>query len=123
MIGAHPDDCEYRVAGVAAKWSALGHKVKFVSVTNGDIGHYQMAGGPLALRRAEEMRRADALLGVESQVLDHHDGELTPSLEIRKELIRIIRDWKADVVITTGPTITIPTTGIRALLSRIPPSW
>ena len=50
-FGAHPDDCELKAAGVAAKWAALGHKFKFVSVTNGDIGHWRMAGGPLAQRR------------------------------------------------------------------------
>src|SRR5258706_12236103 len=50
-FGAHPDDCELRTAGTAARWAALGHHVKFVSVTNGDIGHWKMAGGPLALRR------------------------------------------------------------------------
>src|SRR5262245_66649106 len=50
-FGAHPDDCELKVAGAAARWAALGHHVKFVSVTNGDIGHWGMAGGPLARRR------------------------------------------------------------------------
>ena len=49
-FGAHPDDCELKVAGTGAKWAALGHHVKFVSVTNGDIGHWGMAGGPLAQR-------------------------------------------------------------------------
>lgn len=103
VIGAHPDDCEWKVGGVAAKWAALGHKVKFVSVTNGDIGHYEMAGGPLAQRRTKEASRAAQVLGVESQVLDHHDGELTATLDIRKELIRVVRNWQADVVITHRP--------------------
>src|SRR5258708_14784227 len=52
VFGAHPDDAEYRGAGVAMKWAKLGHHVKLVSATNGDIGHWQMAGGPLA--RSEE---------------------------------------------------------------------
>src|SRR4051812_28775834 len=47
-FGAHPDDCELKVGGAAAKWAALGHHVKLVSVTNGDIGHWRQAGGPLA---------------------------------------------------------------------------
>lgn len=102
-FGAHPDDCEIKVGGVAAKWAALGHKVKFVAVTNGDIGHYAMAGGPLAQRRAAEVADAAKVLGIEVQVLDHHDGELMPSLEIRKELIRLVREWKADIVITHRP--------------------
>lgn len=102
-FGAHPDDCELKASGVAAKWAAAGHQVKFVSVTNGDIGHYEMAGGPLAQRRAAEVKEAAKILGIETQVLDHHDGELLPTLEIRKEIIRLIREWKADVVITPRP--------------------
>src|SRR5690349_19013476 len=48
VFGAHPDDAEYKAGGTAAKWAKLGHHVKLVSVTNGDIGHWQIAGGPLA---------------------------------------------------------------------------
>ncbi len=103
VFGAHPDDCELEAGGVAAKWAALGHQVKFVSVTNGDIGHYAMAGGPLAQRRTAEVQEAAKVLGITTQVLDHHDGELEPTLEIRKELIRLVRQWKADVVIAPRP--------------------
>src|SRR5439155_24886722 len=53
-FGAHPDDCELDEGGVAAKFAALGHKFKCVAVTNGDIGHSVLAGGPLALRRRAE---------------------------------------------------------------------
>src|SRR5258708_16794076 len=63
-FGAHPDDCELREGGCAAKWAALGHHVKFVSVTNGDIGHWAMAGGPLAKRRAAEVTETCKLLGI-----------------------------------------------------------
>src|SRR5262249_19243791 len=77
-FGAHPDDCEIKVGGTGAKWAALGHHVKLVSVTNGDIGHFSTAGGPLARRRLDEVQRADKLLGVHTQVLDNHDGELLP---------------------------------------------
>src|SRR5262249_26762567 len=66
-FGAHPDDCELRAAGVAAKWAALGHHVKFVSVTNGDIGHWSMAGGPLAQRRAAEVKKCAKILGIENE--------------------------------------------------------
>jgi len=102
-FGAHPDDCELKVAGTAAKWAALGHHVKFVSVTNGDIGHWGMAGGPLALRRTEEVRRCARILGIETQVLDIHDGELLPTLENRQTITRLIREWKADVVLSHRP--------------------
>ena len=57
-FGAHPDDCEIQAGGVAALWAAKGHKVKFVSVSNGDIGHWREAGGPLALRRKAEVEAA-----------------------------------------------------------------
>ena len=102
-FGAHPDDCEYVAGGTAAKWSALGHKVKFVSCTNGEVGHWGMAGGPLAQRRAREVRKCAEIFGIETQVLDNHDGELQPTIENRKTLTRLIREWKADVVIGHRP--------------------
>lgn len=102
-FGAHPDDCELKAAGVAALWSAKGHKVKLVSVTNGDIGHWREAGGPLAQRRKAEAGAADQILGVTSEVLDIHDGELEPTLENRKKITKLIREWKADVVISPRP--------------------
>src|SRR5881628_942383 len=82
-FGAHPDDCELREAGVAAKWAAMGHHVKFVSCTNGDIGHWGMAGGPLAKRRAAENKKCSQLLGIVNEVLDIHDGELMVTMDNR----------------------------------------
>ena len=102
-FGAHPDDCELRAGGVAAMWAAKGHKVKLVSVTNGDIGHWREAGGPLARRRAEEVQKAAKILGVTTQVLDIHDGELLPTLENRRLITRLIREWKADIVLGPRP--------------------
>jgi LmbE family N-acetylglucosaminyl deacetylase len=102
-FGAHPDDCEYKAGGVAARWAALGHHVKFVSVTNGDIGHWEMAGGPLALRRTKEAQKCAKILGIDSQVLDLHDGELLPTLENRRTITRLIREWKADLVLSHRP--------------------
>ena len=102
-FGAHPDDAEYKSGGTAALWAEAGHHVKLVSVTNGDIGHWQMAGGPLAKRRAAESALVAERLGVTSQVLDIHDGELLPTLEHRRTITRLIRDWKADIVIAHRP--------------------
>jgi len=102
-FGAHPDDCEIRAGGVAAMWAAQGHKVKFVSTTNGDIGHWKMAGGQLAQRRTAEVEKAAEILGIETQVLDIHDGEFMPTLENRKTIVRLIRKWKADIVMTHRP--------------------
>jgi LmbE family N-acetylglucosaminyl deacetylase len=102
-FGAHPDDCEIRAAGVATLWAAKGHHVKFVSVTNGDIGHWRDAGGPLAHRRTDEVQQAARLLGITTEVLDIHDGELLPTLENRRTITRLIREWKADVVMSHRP--------------------
>jgi LmbE family N-acetylglucosaminyl deacetylase len=103
VFGAHPDDAEFKVGGTAILWAKQGHHVKLVSVTNGDIGHWQMAGGPLAQRRTAEAARADKILGAESEVLDIHDGELEPNLENRRRITRLIRQWKADIVIAHRP--------------------
>ncbi len=104
VFGAHPDDCEIRTGGCAIMWENQGHKVKYVSTTNGDIGHSVIAGGPLAIRRTQEAEAAAKKLGIsETQVLDNHDGELMPTLENRKDIIRLIRDWDADIVITNRP--------------------
>jgi LmbE family N-acetylglucosaminyl deacetylase len=103
IFGAHPDDAEYRGAGVAMKWAKAGHHVKLVSATNGDIGHWQMAGGPLAQRRKKEVLEVGRRLGAATEVLDIHDGEIMPTLENRRMVTRLIREWNADVVITNRP--------------------
>jgi LmbE family N-acetylglucosaminyl deacetylase len=102
-FGAHPDDCELKAGGVTALWAAQGHHVKLVSVTNGDIGHWREAGGPLAKRRTSEVERAAKILGDTAEVLDIHDGELMPTLENRRLLTRLIREWKADIVMSHRP--------------------
>ena len=102
-FGAHPDDCELQAGGTAAMWAAKGHHVKLVSVTNGDIGHWREAGGPLALGRKAEAEKADAILGVTTEILDIHDGELMPTLENRRTITRLIREWKADLVLGPRP--------------------
>ena len=99
FIGAHPDDCDIKGGGTAALFVEMGHQVKFLSVTNGDAGHQSQGGGMLAKRRIAETQEVAKRLGVSYDVLDNHDGELLPTLEIRLQIIRKIREWKADVVI------------------------
>lgn len=99
-IGAHPDDCDIGAGGLAAKLASMGHKVKFLSVTNGDAGHQAMGGGALAKRRRAEAKESGRRLGIEYDVLDNHDGELLPTLDVRLQIIRKIREWEADVVIS-----------------------
>jgi LmbE family N-acetylglucosaminyl deacetylase len=102
-FGAHPDDAELKFAGTAALFAAQGAKVKLVALTNGDVGHFSQAGGPLAQRRKAEVEACHAKLGVETEVLDIHDGELMPDLETRKKVANLIRDWQADIVLSHRP--------------------
>jgi LmbE family N-acetylglucosaminyl deacetylase len=102
-FGAHPDDCEYRAGGTAALFAEMGHAVKFVSVTNGNAGHHEIQGPALAARRLEETREVARRLCVEYEVLDHPDGQLEATVEIRNEIIRLIRGWNADLVLGPRP--------------------
>jgi LmbE family N-acetylglucosaminyl deacetylase len=103
-FGAHPDDCDSKFGGTAILLARMGHAVKFVSVTNGDAGHQTMGGGELARRRKAEAREAGRRFGIaEYEVLDNHDGELMPTLEVRRQVIQRIREWRADVVISPRP--------------------
>ena len=103
-IGAHPDDCDSKFGGTAALFAKMGHNVKFLALTNGDAGHQSMGGGPLAKKRRQEATDAAKALGIaEYEVLDNHDGELFPTLNVRLEVIRRIRDWNADIVLGLRP--------------------
>ncbi len=103
-IGAHPDDCEIRVGGTAARFAEAGHRVKFVAVTEGSAGHHITSGPETALRRRGEAAEAGRRLGIaEVEVLPLADGYLEPTMANRLEIIRIIRQWKADIVITHRP--------------------
>jgi LmbE family N-acetylglucosaminyl deacetylase len=103
-IGAHPDDCDLRAGGTAARWAALGHQVKFLAVTNGDAGHQTEGGGALAKRRRAEAKEAGRRLGIaEYETLDNHDGQLVPSVDVREQIIRRIRQWDADIVLGPRP--------------------
>jgi LmbE family N-acetylglucosaminyl deacetylase len=103
-IGAHPDDCDYKFGGTAALLAAKGHQVKFLALTSGDAGHQSQGGGALAKRRRSEAKEAGKRLGIaEYETLDNHDAELFPSLQVRHQVIRKIREWKADVVLGLRP--------------------
>ncbi|WP_256757611.1 PIG-L deacetylase family protein [Cohnella sp. WQ 127256] len=104
VIAAHPDEPEIYAGGTAALYAEMGHNVKFVSLTNGDCGHFQMSGKELIERRKQEAYEAARRLGVlEYTLLDVADGQLTNDYGIRAEVIRQIRGWKADVVISFHP--------------------
>ena len=103
MIGAHPDDCDLSGGGTAALFASMGYQVEFLSVTNGDAGHQTEKGEELASRRLKEAKEAARRLGVTYEVLNNHDGQLLPTLEVRYEIIKKIREWQADVVISPRP--------------------
>lgn len=102
-IGAHPDDCEVSLGGTAALWAAAGHTVRFVSATNGQTGHHLQAGAQLTQRRMAEAAEAAKVLGVESQVLPIPNGQIEPTLVYRRMFIRLIREFRPDLVITHRP--------------------
>jgi N-acetylglucosamine malate deacetylase 1 len=97
---AHPDDAEYHGGGLAAMHTKRGNVVKFVSLTNGDAGHHREVGASLAERRRKEAQAAAATIGAAAEVWPHHDGCLEPTLELRWQVIREIRTFKPDLVLT-----------------------
>lgn len=103
IIGAHPDDADFSAGGLAALYSRRGHTVKLVSVTNGDAGHHEMGGGPLAQRRRIEAANAGRCVGAEYITLDNHDGNLLPSLDVRNQIIALIREFQPDLMATHRP--------------------
>jgi LmbE family N-acetylglucosaminyl deacetylase len=103
-IGAHPDDCEIGFGGTAAKAAAAGHAVKFLSITNGAAGHHRHSPEETAVLREREAHAAAERLGIdEAEVLGNQDGELVATIEARQEIVRQIRRWEADLVLTHRP--------------------
>jgi len=107
VIEAHPDDAEWTVAGTVAKWAKVGCRVTYVICTDGNAGSLDpdITREQLAEIRRAEQRAACATLGVSEVVfLGHDDGQLEPTLDLRRELVRAIRQYKPEVVITGDPT-------------------
>ncbi len=102
VVGAHPDDCE-SVAGIMLKLLDLGHRVRFLTATNGCSGHHKEMGGAMAARRRGEADAVASFAGLEYEMLDFNDGELTAGIPERKAMIRAIREFAPDVVITHRP--------------------
>lgn len=102
-IGAHPDDCEIKCSGIASKWVAAGNAVCYCSVTNGQSGHHKLPPEEAAAVRKEEAFKSAAAIGVESLVLGEPDGYLLPSLEARANVIKAMRTFKPDLILTHRP--------------------
>ena len=103
VVGAHPDDADIRAGGVTALYADQGHCVKMVSLTNGDAGHHEMGGAPLAWRRRKEAAEAGACLGAEYVTLDNHDGELQTTLTTRRQVVGLIRAFNPDLILGPRP--------------------
>jgi LmbE family N-acetylglucosaminyl deacetylase len=107
-IAAHPDDLEFTVGGTVARWTGEGREVLFCLVTSGGAGtneHTPDAAG-LVERRDRETREAARILGVKDVVvLGHEDGTLEPTLAVRRDLTRVIRRVRPDVVVCGDPTV------------------
>lgn len=100
VIGAHPDDPDIRAGGLACSCADAGHDVRFVSMTDGRGGHHEQHGAELVERRREEATAAADVAGIEYRILENRDGRLRPTLENREDVIRSIREYDPDVVLT-----------------------
>ncbi len=106
-IFAHPDDPEFFCGGTFAKWAAEGREVIFVLATSGDKGtsDFSLTSEALVQLREAEERAAAARLGVQDVIfLRYPDGELQPTLDLRRQLTRLIRLKQPDIVVTNDPT-------------------
>ncbi|HRJ57756.1 MAG TPA: PIG-L family deacetylase [Anaerolineales bacterium] len=108
-IHAHPDDQEFSIGGTLAKWARAGCEIISVTITSGDSGSNDVTKDgsykpELARLRETEQMAANEALGVKRTVfLRYPDGELQPTIELRKELTRLIRQYKPDVVLCGNP--------------------
>jgi LmbE family N-acetylglucosaminyl deacetylase len=104
VIVAHPDEGEIYTGGTSCLFSRLGHRVKFLSLTNGDAGHYAMAPDVLAAKRYQEAMNAKEILGLaDYEILAHHDQYLENTAALREEVVDRIRQWEADLVFSYYP--------------------
>ena len=116
VIGAHPDDPEFACGGTSARWAAEGKEIYYLVCTRGDKGSsdLEMTSERLVEIREAEQRAAAAVLGVrEVNFLPFPDGELTPTLEFRRAIVREIRRVRPTIVVTHDPTNVYSETNIN----------
>ncbi len=108
VLLAHPDDPEFFCGATLARWAAAGHAIHYCLLTCGDKGapNREVHPSELCSNRVEEQRAAAAVLGVQQvRFLGYPDGYLVPDMELRREVVRIIRQEKPDVLMTCDPTM------------------
>lgn len=103
VISAHPDDSEMRASALSKRWIDNGGEVLWMSMTDGSMGHQELAGAKLTAHRWKESQASAALIGAETIYLDNQDGSLMPSIELRNQVIRRVRDFAPDVISTHRP--------------------
>ena len=106
VVAAHPDDPDFGVAGSAARLASEGHAVHYLMVTSGDAGSDDPSQPPdelVRIREAEQLA-AGRVLGLSGvHFLRYPDGEVQPTLELRKEIVRVMRRIKVDVLLCQDP--------------------
>lgn len=103
ILGAHPDDAEYHAGGLASIYRESGHVVKMISVADGGAGHHAMEPAELAATRRKEAANSAAVIGATSENWSFPDGTLQPTLELRGRIIRAIRSFAPDLLLTHRP--------------------
>ena len=100
ILGAHPDDAEYAAGGLATRYRQLDRTVKMVSVTDGSAGHHWRTQEELIPLRRSEAASAGAVIGATYETWEFPDGRLQPTLDVRDRIIREIRTFQPDLVLT-----------------------
>lgn len=111
VILAHPDDPEFFLGGTVARWVAEGHTVRYVLLTKGEKGAVDesISPGELSVLRVQEQIDAANVLGVKSvEFLDYLDGEIFPDLEMRQQIVRVIRKYRPNILVTCDPDLLFP---------------
>ncbi len=111
VVLAHPDDPEFYCGGTVARWASEGHEITYCLLTRGDKGDDDVRTDPevIAQKRMAEQRAAAEILGVKEVIfLDHPDGYLTPDLTLRRDVVRVIRKVRPEIIVTCDPTNFFP---------------
>lgn len=107
-VAAHPDDLDFMASGTMAAWAAQGAEIYYLILTRGDKGSADTSADPKQLTelRRQEQRDAGKVLGLKDvSFCDYEDGMLTPSFDVKRDIVRVIRRVKPEAVVTVDPTM------------------
>jgi len=103
VFGAHPDDCDLSCGAIALQLARAGHAVQFVSITNGGAGHQDLGGAKLVATRKAEAASVAAFAGISYIVMDNDDAYLQADTATREKVVRAMREFKPDLIISPRP--------------------